>query len=408
MQSVDSARMRAQNRALILKRIWRDRRTSRAALARECGMARSTLSAIVGDLMATGLVETLGAGSSRGGRRPILIGFDDDACGIVGVEMGAAHVGVALTNLRGQVQAWRSQPHPVRSEPQTTLDLIRQLVRSCLDEATTYADRLVGIGIAVPSPIDPSTRRQMSPRILPAWAGIDLVEALGDTFGGRVELDNDANLGALAEHWWGAHAPGDLAYVKVATGVGAGLLIDDRVYRGAGGIAGEIGHTAIDPSGPRCICGLDGCLVTLVGSEALVARVVETRDRRPESALASGPVDIQAITAAALADDALAVEVVGAAGHHLGIALASLLNLIDPATVVLGGDLTRVGDLLLAPLRDALKARSLFTSVSEAQVVTSQLGDQAIAVGAATMILRAALERPELFPLPTQHLEVAR
>ena len=408
MQTFDAARMRAQNRALILKRIWRDRQTSRATLARDSGMSRSTLSAIVSDLMATGLVETLGAGSSRGGRRPILVGFDDDACCIVGVEMGAAHVGVALTNLRGQMQAWRYQPHPVRTQPKTTLSLIRRLVRSCLNEAQAYTDRLVGIGIAVPSPIEPRARRQMSPLIMPAWEGVDLVEELGGTFGGLVELDNDANLGALAEHWWGAHSPGDLAYVKIATGVGAGLLINGEVYRGAGGIAGEIGHTAIDPSGPRCICGLDGCLVMLVGSEALVGRVAAALARHPTSALASVPVDIHAITDAALAGDALALELVSDTGHHLGIALASLLNLLNPATVVLGGELTRAGDLLLAPLRTTLATRSLFTSVSEAEVVTSKLGAQAIAVGAATMILRAALDEPVLFPLPTQHLDIAR
>lgn len=396
-----STQIRAQHTALMIRLLWKERSISRADLARHTGLSRSTVSAIVADVLETSLVEETGSGESNGGRRPIMLSFDDDAYAIVGVDMGASHVGVAVTNLRGEVKSWSTRAHRVQTDPLGTIALIHQLVTQGLREAGVSKKRVLGMGVAVPSPVNPKAPGKLLPLILPHWADIDLVEALSAAHGVPVLVDNDANLGALAEHWWGVGVGArQLAYVKVATGLGAGLIIDGKIYRGGAGIAGEIGHTAIDRTGPRCICGLNGCLTTYVGARALVDQVRARREHEASSLGTPRTLTLERLIGAAIEGDALAVDVVRSAGVNLGIGIANLLNLLNPQMVVLGGALVRTGELLLGPLRETLETRSLSESIAHAEVVQSKLGEQGTAIGAATFVLAAALEDLSMFPIP--------
>uniref|UniRef100_A0A832MLC3 ROK family transcriptional regulator n=1 Tax=Eiseniibacteriota bacterium TaxID=2212470 RepID=A0A832MLC3_UNCEI len=382
-----------------LRLIWRERRISRAEIARRTGLARSTVSEIVGDLFPTGLIAEVGVGPSRGGRPPMVLEFRDDAYAILGVDMGAAHVAVALTDLRGRVLAWEERSHPVRTDPEGTRALIVELCDRCLKAWRPGVRRLVGIGVAVPSPVDPRHPDHLSEVVLPEWKGSSGLSVLAERYGVPLRVDNDANLGALAERWWGAGRDvEDFAYIKLATGVGLGHVIGGRIYRGATGVAGEIGHLAIDPHGGPCICGLRGCLATFVGAPALVARARALLDGRPDSTLAGREVTIEAIEDAALAGDALALSLVHEAAEHLGVAIAGLLNLMNPSLVVLGGGLARLGDTLLAPLRETVRTRTLISSLVACELRTSELGTRATAVGAATMVLEEALSDSRLFP----------
>jgi predicted NBD/HSP70 family sugar kinase len=220
-----------------------------------------------------------------------------------------------------------------------------------------------------------------------------------------VFIDNDANLGALAEHWWGAARDVDCAtYIKVATGVGAGHIVDGRLFRGANGIAGEIGHTAVaGTAGHRCRCGLRGCLEAEVGSFALVHRAQERLPLYPDSTLAGiEPLELGHIVDAANQGDALATELVAEAGRYLGVAVANLVNLMNPARVVIGGRLANADSLLLAPLIHTMASRALASSVERTDVRLAELGVDHIAIGAATLVLEAALASPNAFtrPLP--------
>ncbi len=394
--TVDAQGMRARNSALLLNLIWRERQVSRADLARRTGLSPSTVSAIVGDLERAGLVQSTGEGLSRGGRRPTLLGFCDDAFAIIGVELGASHVLVTLTNLRGQVRAARHSNHAVQGDPPGALALVREFIDDCLRSERVARRRFLGIGVAVPSPVHPNAPGRLSPVILPAWSGFDVQEYLAGAYNVPVFVDNDANLGALAEGWWGAGRSGDdLTYIKVATGIGAGYVIRGELYRGAGGTAGEIGHLAVDPSGPRCMCGLNGCLTMFIGSQAIrtLARERMNRGRTPT---------IADVVKAARGGAPTATTIVDDVGHYLGIAVAGLVNLMNPAIVVLGGEITTAGELLLDRLRDTVRARTLSLSVNETLLVTSNLGAQAIAVGAATLVLQAALRDRQLFSAPLQ------
>lgn len=395
--SADEARGRPMS-DVVLETIWHRRKLSRADLARELGLSRSTVSEIVGGLLETGLIAEVGAGPSRGGRRPTLLEFQDEAYVILGVDMGASHVAVALTDLRGRILAWHHQEHPVREDPAGTRPLITRLCDACLDERPGSRDRLVGIGIAVPSPVDPRYPDRLSAAVLPAWEGESGFGSLLARYHAPVFVDNDANLGAVAERWWGAgRGVEHFTYIKLATGVGAGLMIGGEVYRGATQVAGEIGHISIDPAGEPCVCGNRGCLTTFVSGAALVARAKALLPRFPGSALAKADVTLEAIERAVEGDDPLAVKVVEEAAHHLGVAIAGLLNLMNPGAVILGGGLTRAGDHLLVPLREAVMRRTLVSSVAASEIRMSELGPRAIALGAATLVLASALGEPCLF-----------
>ena len=389
--------VRAQHNRLILNLLWKEREISRAELARNTGLSRSTVSAIVSDLLSTGLVEETRAGVSSGGRRPIILEFQDGASFIVGIELGATHISCVLTDLRCNVLASWSVPAPVRGQPEVALQKMTMGVHAVLEAGGVQRSQLVGLGVAVPSPVDDEHPGELLPLVLPKWAGYNIADHLKESFERPVFVDNDANLGALAEFWWGAGSSvRDLAYLKVATGIGAGLIIDGRIFRGSAGVAGEIGHTSIDRNGPECVCGLRGCLATLIGTPALLERAAaELRERGLKRA---APSNIDELVNLALDGDAAAVAVVRYAGDTLGIGIANLLNLLNPKMVILGGGIARAGDLLLDAVREAIVRLSLPASISNAEIRTTGLNEWGIAVGAATLALETALESPDLFP----------
>jgi len=378
--------------------MWQERRISRADITRMAGLSRSTVSEIVSEILPLGLVAEVGEGPSRGGRKPIVLEFQDDACVILGVEMSATHIVVIATDLRGRLLASESREHPVRKDPTGSRQVIAELSRACMAHEAVAGRPLLGIGVAVPSPINPAKQNQLSEVVLPEWQGELGLDFLEREYGVPIMVDNDANLGALSEYWWGeGRGTSDLAYIKVATGVGSGHIINGEIYRGASGVAGEIGHIAIDSKGKPCICGLRGCLVTLVGGRALIESAYELAGDYPGSPLASGIPTAGDIEKAALDGDSLALRIVNEAANHLGSAVASMMNLLNPSHVIIGGDFARLEGLLIEPLRMAVHERTLVSSVAAAEISASKLGPMSVAIGASTLILKNALEDSRLF-----------
>jgi predicted NBD/HSP70 family sugar kinase len=400
---VDVTGMRSRNRTFVLQLLWRARELSRAELSRRTGMSRSSVSSLVSELLDAGLVEETGTGESSGGRRPILLRFRDDACLIAGLDMGATHIACALTDLRGNVVAWRQTAFDARSNPLGALDECEALVDACLDARGLRRSALAGLGLAVPSPVDPRAPGRLAPMILPAWTGLDVHEALKDRFVLPVVIDNDANLGALAERWWGAGRGGDdLVFIKLGTGVGAGFILNGEVYRGAYGIAGELSHLSLGPQGPPCACGQRGCLVRLIGAGALHDRALQRLSNHPETVLRRDGLTVDALVRAAHAGDPLALELTRELSRDLGSGIIGLLNLMSPAIVVIGGQLSLLGDLLLEPLRTHVRQRTLWPNLGETPIVVSALGQRAIALGAATALLAEVLKNPELLPFASR------
>lgn len=392
--AVDATVMRKNNAALVLRLIWNARRISRADLARETGLSASTISDIINDLSDRELVSEQGTGASSGGRRPILLGINPTRAYNVGLEVGAAHVTVVVTTLLGELLTSRRVDNPTRRDPEQTLATAHSLVAGALSEAGVGREQVLGYGVAVPSPVNPEAPGQLSRLILPEWAGVNLAEELSSRYGRPIYIENDANAGALAELWWGEGGVRDLAYVKVATGIGAGFIIDGKLYRGADGSAGEIGHLASDPQGPECICGARGCLTTCIGTEAILRRArdkVFGRDGEPVESL-------DELMGAIREGDRNARKLIEAVGTSLGAALAGLTNTLNPRRIVLGGEITQLGDMLFDPLRMALRRQALFSSLTRTRIVASRLGINAIAIGATAPVLDAALDDLDAFP----------
>lgn len=389
--------VRAQHSRLILNLIWKEREISRAELARRTSLSRSTVSAIVNDLLSQGLVQEARTGVSSGGRRPVMLEFRERSSFIVGIELGATHISCVLTDLRCNVRASWSAPAPVRDEPELALKRMAMAVRSVLDADGVSLSQVLGIGVAVPSPVDRERPGELLPLIVPKWAGYNIANHLQQIFERPVFVDNDANLGALAELWWGAGASAtDLAYIKVATGIGAGLIIGGRIFRGSGGIAGEIGHTSIDPNGPRCICGLNGCLTTFIGTPALLERAKD--EMQASGAHRAPPASIDELVDLALDGDAASVELMRYAGGKLGVGIANMLNLLNPEIVIVGGGIARAQHLVLDAAQETIRGLSLPASICDTEIRTTGLNEWGIAVGAATLVLQGALETPALFP----------
>lgn len=383
------------NLSQTIQLIWNEGEISRAEVSRRLELSRSTVSSLVQQLIDQGSVVEARVGRSSGGRPPVMLRFAHGRYHMVGLDLGMTHITAILMDPRGGVLTRESRRHDVASDPEGTLAAVYQMLDALLDRAPG-GSHLIGLGLAAPCPVHTDRPGHLSPSILPRWREVDLGGLLAARYGCPVYLENDANLGALGELYWGqGRDVGDFVYVKLATGVGAGLIVNGHIYRGADGIAGEIGHTSIDASGPPCRCGLRGCLVTMIGSHA-----VEERYRQ---AVPEAPLDLGAIARAAAEGEPAAHGVIDRAAHCLGVGLANLLNIVNPARIILGGRLTLAGEALLAPLSRSIQGRALWTNVQAADVVISTLGDDIIPLGAATLVLRTALADPTRFAhgLPT-------
>lgn len=386
----------------ILRLIWDEEHISRADIARRLEVSRSTVSEVVDALLASRLVAEAGVGASSGGRRPIVLAFQYDAFSLLGVDVGASHVSVVVTDLRGRVRAWQHQDFPVHGDPEGTRQLVAKLCDACVRMIDVEAAPLLGVGVALPSPMDPRHPDRVSRLAMVKWDGRHGLEMLSAKYGVPVLLDNDANLGALAEHWWGAaRGLADFSFIKIATGIGAGHFIGGRIYRGAGGVAGEIGHVTIDVHGHQCACGNRGCLTTYVGSRELVTRATELAPEYPSSALAGSEITMGALEVAAKAGDPLASRVVHEAAEHIGAVIAGMLNLLNPAAVILGGGLPKLREQVLVPIRETVMRRTFVSAVASSEILVSTLGERGIALGAATLVLDALLQDPKSL-IPTQ------
>jgi glucokinase-like ROK family protein len=391
----------------VFRLIWQEHRISRAEIAQIIGLSRSTVTEIIKDLLTTGFIKEVGSGQSRGGRRPILLEFQSQAGVFLGVDIGATHVSVVLTDLQGGILFWEERPHPVRTDPDGTWQLVFELCDESLRSWGGDPESLLSIGIAVPSPVDPLHTEWLSEVVIPGWHGRSDWERLQQRYGVPVFVDNDANLGALAEHKLGAgRGAENLIYIKLAHGIGAGYILRGEIYRGATGVAGEMGHLPIDPNGEPCVCGLRGCLVTRVGAEALEARAAALIQQYPDSRLNESGLTTTAIEDAALAEDELSLKLIQEAAEYLGIAITGWTNLMNPDVVILGGSMTRLGSLILEPIREKVRHCTLVQSVSKCEISMSELGQQAIAIGAATFAREEVFETPYFYKRASAEVQV--
>lgn len=421
--------MREANNTLVLRVIRQHGPLARVAIARRTGLSRTTVSSIVDGLLAEGVAregETLRAAPS-GGRRPTLVHFNESAGVILGIDFGRTHYTLLATDLHAHVLARASGPCDTDLGPDVLLPRLIAEIRRLVGENHLDWDRVVGVGLGIPGPVDTNLNMLVTPPRMAGWDRVDIIGVLTQALGAPVLLNNDANLGALAEGRYGAAlGASNFIYVKVGTGIGCGLVIDGKIYRGSNGAAGELGHFTVDRNGPLCACGNRGCLEAVAGAPQIVRQALsagyrphgqnghsetttmtlmaDMKSPRLEDA-SRAEIDVAEVIESALEGDPACVFAVTQAAEQIGIALAGLVNLFNPSVITMYGSVARAGDLLLNPIREAISERSLLAAAQAVRVRTSALGDSAVALGAATVVIDAIFGPPIAIAHMTEEAE---
>jgi len=364
---------------------------SRAELARQMGLSRAAISSIVKGLLNLSLVRESRSESTTSGRNPILLEINPD-CGLVaGVDIGATHLGLILTDYAAQILRIREIPFDVSKGPEICLAEVDSQLRDFLAESDLTLADLKAIGVGVPGPVVTEKGGVIAPPIMPGWDRFPIQPHLEEQWKCPVTLNNDAELGALGEWAYGAgRAESYLLYVKVGYGIGAGLLINGQIYRGATGAAGEIGHITINENGPLCTCGNHGCLEAMAGGRSIVGQARQAIKSGRRTQLASIPSEnltAADVAGAARHGDMVAQEIVSQAGEYIGIALASLINVVNPGMIIIGGSVSLMGDLFLEPIRQTATKRSLPASAQDVRITAAYLGQRSSGLGAITQAL---------------------
>ncbi len=369
---------------------------SRAGIARRLGLSRSAITSIVNDLLSKNIIHEAEDGPATGGRRPILLEMNPQRGYVVGVDLGASHLGMVLSDYTARVLFEIEVPFNLAAGPEKCLLEVDQQLHNLLDDANLRFDQITALGVGVPGPVDIEAGSVSEPPIMPGWGQYPIRSYLSDLWGLPVVIGNDAEFGALGEWAYGAgRGESHVAYVKVGSGIGAGLLLGGNIYRGANGYAGEIGHITLDNKGPLCSCGNRGCLESFAGGAALAeqAKQAVRSGKRTRLSLIE---PLESITArdvgeAARLGDLVSQQIVTEAGRYLGTAIASLVNLFNPHIVVVGGGVAQMGDLLLEPIRETVSRRSLQPSYHAVRIVSSVLGRRSTCMGAVVQALSQAL-----------------
>ncbi|HET6213179.1 MAG TPA: ROK family transcriptional regulator [Micromonosporaceae bacterium] len=360
---------------------------TRAELITATGLSRPTVTATIAELAAAGLaVEGTSTGRLTGGRPASVVRLTRTAGLAVGVDVGRRHIRVAIADLGHEILAEQAVRlvEDADDNPGPVLDLGAELVGRVLSEVDADRTDVIGVGLGIPAPIT-LTGRIGSPMLLPGWEHLLPAEEFAGRLGVPVLLSNDANLGALGEYQWGAgRGCPVLVYVKLATGIGAGIVLDGRLFVGSAGTAGELGHVTIDARGPVCRCGNRGCVELSAGGRALVE---QARLTYPELA------DVSDLIRLANNGDPACRRLLSDAGALIGIALSGLVNLINPDRVLLGGELGGATDLMLEPLRRGLTESAMPAAMAAVQVGAGELAERACALGGVALVLRGAAAR---------------
>jgi predicted NBD/HSP70 family sugar kinase len=364
--------LKEANQARLIEALQFSGTMTQAELSRFTGLAPSTVSNIVRELTASGLLRVSPTVSH--GRTAQAVRLSRGAGVLVAADFGHRHLTVAVADLAYEVLAeervtleWDHRVHDGLAE-------IDRIMDSLLPTLGLARELVVGVGMGLPAPIDVRTGEVGAPSQLPGWVGVDAAALATEKLGVPVRVDNDANLGALAEDRWGAgRGAENVAYLKLSDGVGSGLVIRGELYQGSIGTAGEIGHATMNEFGALCRCGNRGCLETLVGTPALLSQLAPTHGTA---------LSIADVVRLAQGGDVACRRVLEDAGHHVGVAVANLANIFNPDRIIVGGELARAEGLIVESMRRTLKRQGIPSAAQAVQLVMAELGSRSQLLGA--------------------------
>ncbi|RBP65118.1 putative NBD/HSP70 family sugar kinase [Brevibacterium sanguinis] len=356
---------------------------TRAELAKLTGLSRPTIAQRIDQLLSLGLITPVVAAVSTGGRPSSQFAFNPRARVVVAADFGASHARLAVTDLSGELIAETGRQRQIAEGPNSALDWLRTEAARLLSDSGHSPDDVVGVGIGLPGPVEFSTGRPINPPIMPGWDRFDVPSALRETFPAPILVDNDVNIMALGERSAAWADTSDLIFVKVATGIGAGIVSGGTLRRGANGAAGDIGHAALPRAADiPCACGNRGCLEAVASGRAIALAL--TRAGTP----ADSPGDVVSLVKAG---DLGAIQAVRQAGRDLGEVLSTCVSLMNPSAIVIGGTMAQAAEHLVAGVREVVYARSIPLSTEHLTIAPSRAAGDAAILGAARLAIDAAL-----------------
>jgi len=400
--TADQVLVRKLNTSLILERLRTRGPISRAGLSAATGLNRSTVSSVISGLLEDSLVREIGLQPSEGGRPGMLLELNPDSGCAVGVEIGVDFISVVLTDFVAQVLVRQRVSSDPQDSQATIIERAEGMVQEALDIGQSRGLKRLGIGLGVPGIVDIGEGALVfAPNF--GWRDIPFGEMWGRRFDVPVYVENEANAAALGEYYFGvARHVQNLIYLSASFGLGGGILIKGRLFRGSGGYAGEVGHMIIEPGGQQCGCGKRGCWETVVGPRAIVRKVKQALESNKESLvynLVEGDVsriDSDVVVRAAERGDTLARRVLEEIGIQLGIGIANLVNTLNPEMVVLGGTLSLASPFLLPAIDKMVHEHALARPGEIVQVAVSAHGADACVMGAVALVLDEILREPLL------------
>jgi glucokinase-like ROK family protein len=403
----DQALVREINLSIVFNELWTGAPLSRAQLANVTGLNKTTVSSLVHELLTNGFVREAGQRSSHGGRPSTLIELNPRAGCMIGVEIGVDFVSAILTNFRAEIEWRHFESTELGQDCQRTTKRVISIIQDAVHTAERLGLSLLGIGVGVPGLIDVGSGVVLfAPNL--EWRDVPLRDILAESFPFPILVDNDANLSALGEYYFGAaRGIGTFIHIAIGVGLGGGIFLAGQPYRGVGGFAGEFGHMIVQDGGPLCKCGNTGCWETLVSNLAVVKRAQAAIEAHPHSRifeLAYGQTDrvtISIVINAAEEGDETALEVLHQTGYYLGLGIANLANAFNPEMIVLGGGLSRAYPYLLPTAEKIVAERVIAKPAKATPVVASAYGQDACVLGAVGSVLHEILTKPN-FSLAVQ------
>lgn len=379
LQKATQQQTKTHNSRLVLKAIYDQREISRADISRLTSLTRTTVSDLVTELQGKGLVEEIGYGQSRGGRSPILLSVIDDARHLIGIDLENDELRGAVVNLRNEIISTASQPLRSR-EGDEALMLVYELV----DKLIANTDKpLLGIGVGTPGLVDASNKIVLRAVNL-NWRGMPLGDLLQERYDLPVYVANDSQLAALAQYMFGGNKyESNLVVVKVGTGIGAGLILDGRLFHGDGFGAGEIGHISVVENGQQCRCGNLGCLETVASTPAII--------KSASASARSSELTLDALQEAFAAGHPAATQAVLEAGRYLGIAAANLVGTLNVHRIVFLSQLARFGTPLLDVIRQEMSKRVIPTLAQDTEIELIDLRPEMVILGASALLMSQEL-----------------
>ena len=401
----DQTWVRERNLAIALSYLWEaGRPISRAEIVSASGLNKSTVGSLLAQLQNWRFVKEGGRSEPRPGRPGTLLDVNPDGGRLIGVEIGVGFISVVVTDMKARV-VWQRKadvpvaPGPSRRHQTHVLTMTERLVQTAIAHAVG-GHRVLGIGLGVPGLVDRATGTLLfAPNL--HWRDVPLRDRWVERFGVPVIVENEANAAALGEQMLGtAKGMDDFICLSAGVGLGGGLVVRGKLYGGAGGFAGEVGHMTIVPDGPLCNCGNRGCWETLAGPTAILRQVRKAiaDGRSPRRTLvgdgALETLQMDQVLEAAASDDPVVLEILGEVGRYLGIGLANLINIYNPSLVVMGGVLSLVAPYVLPQARHEVEARAVAAPRRGVQILVSRFKFDACVMGGVSLILRKILSDP--------------